>query len=225
MFKIQKYSINEHGESVQHLLDNYMIPIYLKRMGLTTDQRMDYVEMEEILDPKGAYNQKFEPHSLVVCDGDGKVIACQLSYCVNTDEVLQAMDTFRSTMNDPNSKFNQLVEGSKLLMYLRHQLDVGNDIIDLLKKFPNTKQFLYLESSIVEPSWRKRNINAALRQNFLLASVNEMVIVEGMMKKEVWDRQADNEHYEMGTRLYKCYITYDNYACSVYVKPPLKANL
>ena len=194
-------------------------------MGLTNGQRMEYAEMEDILDPKGAYNKKFEPHSLVVVDRDGKVIGCQLSYCVYRDELFKDMDEFRSAMNDSSSKINQLEERSALSMYLKHRLDVGNDIVDLLEKFPNTEKFLYLESSIVEPSWRKQNINAALRQNFLLASANELVIVEGMMKKEVWDRQPDNEHYEMGTRLYKCYTTYDNYACSVYVKSPLKAKL
>ena len=45
---------------MQNLLDKYIIPTYMKRMGLKPEQQMEYAKFEPTLDPKGAYHKKLE---------------------------------------------------------------------------------------------------------------------------------------------------------------------
>ena len=51
MYKIIKYNVKRHAEGMQKLLDKYIIPIYLKRMGLKTEQQLEYAKFESVLDP------------------------------------------------------------------------------------------------------------------------------------------------------------------------------
>eukprot|EP00111_Clytia_hemisphaerica_P001238 TCONS_00003517-protein len=87
--EIVEYNIEKHSREVQKLLDEYLVPTYYKRMGITQDERLKYAEVEDILHPNLAKDSKFEKFSVVVLDESGKVVGLGLSYLVTKQQYLE----------------------------------------------------------------------------------------------------------------------------------------
>ena len=89
MIKIGRYSIQKHGSDVHNMLMRYIVPTYVKRLGLgnESDEKVaEYSKYESVLDPIGAYDTKFEDTSLVVLNEKEQVQGAMLSYFVKINK-------------------------------------------------------------------------------------------------------------------------------------------
>ena len=219
MYNIARYQISKHGKEVQNLLDKYMIPVYLKRMGLTAEQQKDHVEIEYILDPKGAYNPNLDGLSLVVLDENQKVRACQTNYYMNIKTSKQELAEYKQFLASCD-----IDKQSKLWKYLEQRNDFFDDYIksiDNLLMKTSIDRFLCIESTIIDPKWRGRGLAEILhKKSAYEVAHNEMAILEGMMPKRFWERNLKYHIDYCGFTLFSEGIAYDDYACPAWYKLP-----
>ena len=216
MYKIIRYNINKHGKQMQNLLDKYIIPTYIKRMGLTPDQQSEYAEFEPVLDPKSAFHKRLKDHSLVAVNGDGKLIGCQTNYFLHKKEVIEEVKNLKKMINISSSD-----EEGLLAEYCRHRLRITNETVQLLRSYPTVSKAFYLESTILIPSWRGQNISAELHsQSLNIVGPEAFVLLEGMMPNEKYD-EGINIRSDIGFIKYYADFTKDGFACPIYYRPPL----
>ena len=84
--EIVEYDIEKHSDEVQKLLNEYLVPTYCKRLGITQNERLKYAEVEDILHPNLAKDPKFEKFSLVALDESGEVVGLSLNYMVTKQQ-------------------------------------------------------------------------------------------------------------------------------------------
>ena len=215
MYKIIRYNVNQHGKQMQNLLDKYIIPTYIKRMGLTPDQQLKYVECEPALDPNGAFDRKLEEHSLVVVDNTS-VIGCQTNYFLSSKMI-----------SDEQERFQEIVDCKKygiLHEYCKHRVKMMTEIAKLIVKHPvNEEGAFYIESTIAHPDWRNQNISRNLHSKSVdNAGHKELVIMEGMMPKHLYENSKSwRKPFQIGFKLHSIEFTYDDYACPLWYRPPL----
>lgn len=214
MYNIIKYNVKQHGKEMQNLLDKYIIPTYMKRMGLKPEQQMEYAEFESVLDPKSAYHKRLEDHSLVALDNDGKLIGCQTNYFIPLKEALEDIKELKRMLASRTSLEDPFTE------YCRHRLRIGNEFLQLLRNYPTVEKAFYLESTIVEPSWRGQNISADLHEESLnVAGPEAFVLLEGMMPIEKYLEGVNRRN--IGCMLHTTDFTKDGFACPIFYRPPL----
>ena len=73
--------------------------------------------------------------------------------------------------------------------YCKHRVKVMSEFTKLVAKYSvNKKGAFYIESTIAHPDWKKQNISLSLHSKSIdIAGHKELVILEGMMPKHVWD--------------------------------------
>ena len=78
----------KHIPDVKELFDKYLVPIYLKRMGITKEEiTNEIIEMEDILDPNVTSDERYQECSVVcVNKSNNKVVACCMNYFLNESE-------------------------------------------------------------------------------------------------------------------------------------------
>ena len=59
------HKIQNHGKEVQRLVNKYLIPSYISRLGIKPEEREFYAKVEDVLDTQSAFNPKFETNSYV----------------------------------------------------------------------------------------------------------------------------------------------------------------
>ena len=118
MYKIIRYNVKQRGEQVQNLLDRYMIPTYLKRMGLKPEQKLEYLHCEPALDPNDTYDRKLEDYSLVVIENDSNnnVIGCQTNYFLSRTMISEKLKGFQEIIDRK--------EDDMLHEYCKHRVKV-----------------------------------------------------------------------------------------------------
>ena len=213
MFQIIRYNIKDHAKEVQSLLEKYIVPTYLRRMGLTPEERMEYVDFKPVLDPKGAFNKKFEPNSLVAVDNDGKMIGCQTSFYMDTysylEDLNKMIEHFAHKQNDC------LQSNFKDLLIEAHEYN------KVVEKFPGTDRIVFLESTIVDPQWRKQMISTELHKESLnILDDGELVLLEGMMPTRVNVDKDVQKHLRIGFKLHATLFKYDGYGGPILYRPP-----
>ena len=115
-------------------------------------------------------------------------------------------------------------ERGMLREYCKHRVKMWSGIVNIIDRYPDTDRALYIESSIVDPRWRGKSISKKLHKESLkIAGHKELVIFEGMMPKHFWgiSRTTTVNHLKMGFELELVDVTYDDYACPLYFRPPL----
>ena len=69
---------------MQGLVDKYLIPSYISRLGIKPEEREFYAKVKDVLDTQSAFNPKFETNSYVSIDQkSGKIVGCILCYKEN----------------------------------------------------------------------------------------------------------------------------------------------
>ena len=218
MYNILRYNVKQHAKGMQNLLDKYIMPIHLKRMNLKPEQRLEYAEFEPILDPRGAYNKKFEDYSLAVVNESGILIGCQTNFIFTKESMLGNIKALQNVLDRKE-------DGSMLRQYCQHRLRIWFDFMKIYDKYPNIERVFYLESTIIEPAWRRHGISVDLHRKSLdLVSACELVFLDGRMPTKVWGsdtcKARMEERYEMGFKLHSDEITYDGNVCPLFYKPP-----
>ena len=214
MYKIIKYNIKQHGKQMQNLLDKYIIPTYMKRMGLKPEQQMEYAEFEPALDPKGAYHKRLENHSLVAVDDDGKLIGCQTNFFLQKREILEETKKLEEMVTSRRKLEDLFTE------YCRHRLKIENKILQLLSGYPTIEKVFYLESTILEPSWRRQNLSAELHfQSLNVAGPEAFILIEGMMPLKKYLEGINRR--DIGYIMHSVDFTKDGFACPIFYRPPL----
>eukprot|EP00111_Clytia_hemisphaerica_P001235 TCONS_00003513-protein len=219
MYNIVRYQISKHGKEVQNLLDKYMIPVYLKRMGLTAEQQKDHASIEYILDPKGAYNSNLDGLSLVVLDENETVRACQTNYYIDVEKCKRELTEFKQWLASCD-----IDRQSKLWGYLEQRNEFFDDYTKLMDKLTqrmDIARFLCIESTIIDPKWRGRGLASILhKKSAYEVAHNEMAILEGMMPNKYWQRRMEYHKNYCGFTLFSKSVAYDDYACPAWYKLP-----
>jgi len=222
--KIIPYNIQEHGEQVQDLVNKYLIPTYLKRMGLHADELTDkYYLAEEILHPRGAMDEKFvEGLSFVAVDKSNRVLGCHLSYYVTKDQFnSHFVENNYKVMKDKSYK-------ESVRKYCQHCYFIWRDCLHLYDSY-HMEKLLYLESVILHPDIRGRGTDLKLEFSSIRAC-NERhgILVDGMwpimkLLEVLPDFLADGvvgDVKDLGFILLERTISYDGYVVPVFFKPP-----
>ena len=238
MIKIVRYNIQKHGSEVQNLLKRYIVPTYMKRMGLETEQQMaEYHEYESVLDPVGAYDTKFEAGSLVAVNGQGEIKGTMLSYFIKVSELeesIESFEEFSKKLETDEHQDKDLNDSSKgkcggrllqndcndsLAKYLAHRWDIDKSIHGLTKRF-NVDRLLYIESTIVDPELRNRGIAETFAVETAHLGKEELVVSEGMVKKDIWERAGFGEKGYLGFTTHQVHISYDGLYCPLlFIEP------
>jgi hypothetical protein len=215
--EIVRYCIQKHGEQVQHLLNEYLIPISLKRMGLRADEVTErHYHVEDVLEPRGAFDIRFEGFSFVAIDGSSRVVGCQLNYFVDEkdfddvfvkhNKILMSDESFRESVRK----------------YCQHRYAVSLEIFNIYRRF-NVKRLLYLETTCVHPDNRGANLFPLFIQASLDATL-EGVLIEGQWSIKSFMR--NNQSLDVigdilpnGLIALKRILSYDRYVIPIYFRP------
>ena len=213
----KKYNIQKHGKEVQRLVDNYLVPTYISRLGIKPEEREFYATVEDVLDTQSAFNSKFEKHSYVGIDEkSGKVIGCALSYIVTKDFIKEYfIDTNKKIGSDDRYP-------ESIRKYARHRYVVSHDLIRLFDDH-NIKDMIYYESTIIHPDYRGAALNTEIFKKVKDGRERYGILCEGMVPRsqqhalglvpgDVWN--------QMGSELVKCLYSYDGYVIPVWFIPP-----
>eukprot|EP00111_Clytia_hemisphaerica_P016809 TCONS_00049855-protein len=147
---------SSHIKEVQDLYEEFLIPTYVKRLGLTGLGHPNFHEAEfaeEIVNSDNLNDEKYLGVSVVVYDGD-KMIACSMNYLV--DEELfnkEFVDYNRRLMNDYSLKPN-------LRKYIQHLYEVWQGH-NFFSKY-ELEKVLYQETIIVNPKYRHHGLSGFL---------------------------------------------------------------
>ena len=126
---------------------------------------------------------------------------------------------------DGIQKIVDLEEGGMLFEYYKHRLSMGYKYAKLFELYPNVKRAFSIESTIVDPSWRKQNIALHLHKESLnVTGPSQSVLLEGMMPKQLWNdglfNKLNNNRSQIGFKLYTTEFTNDDFACPLWCRPP-----
>ena len=217
MFKVMRYSIKKHAKGFQSLFNQHMIPLRLKRMGLTPDQQLQYIDIEPVLDPNAAYDKKHEDFSIVFEDNEnGNLIGCQTNYLFPKQMIYEDIKGLQKIVGQN--------EGGLIHEYCKYRLKMCTDIANIIETYPRIDKVFYMKSTIVDPKWRGKLITSKLHEESLkVAGPKELVILKGRMPKERWgiSTKSTVDHLKMGFEVALVNLTYDDYACPIFVRPPL----
>ena len=222
---IVPYNVQKHGEQVQDLMNKYLIPTYLKRMGLRVGEVTDkYYLAEDVLHPQAAMNTKFEEgFSFVAVDKSYRVLGCHLCYHVTKKQFKSDfVDSNYEIMNDDSYK-------ESVRKYCQHRYAVCRDWPDLYDTY-GMEKILYMESVILHPDIRGGHTHHKLELSSVVAcDERHGILVEGMwpVKKflevhpesSVGQVLGDVEEHT-GFVLIERNLSYDGYVTPVYFRPP-----
>ena len=237
MVKIARYSIKEHGKKVHNMLMRYIVPAYLKRLGLENESNQivaKYSKYESVLDPMGAYEPKFEDTSLVVLNDKEEVKGTMLSYFVKTTELEESIQLFKDFVATNKASDGDSTRGDQigcgilnspsmhnnaLTNYIAHRCEMETSIHSIAKLF-EVDRLLYIESTIVDPELRHRGIAETLSVETAHLGKEELVISEGMVKKEIWDSAGYANDGYLGFTTLEVQISYDGLYCPILFTEP-----
>lgn len=223
MFKILRYNIKDHAKGMQNLLDKYIVPNYLKRMGLSPENQLAFVDYEPVLDPIAAYDKKLEPHSLVAVDNDGKMIGCQTNFYMDTNSYLE--DEFKLDIQSDSNQLRDIIDSISNKASDTHKWfeDVSKTAIQLNDIFETyrTEKFVVMESTVVDMNWRKHDIAFDLHKESLnVLNENELIILEGMVPGFVSLEKTIQRQINIGFRFHSTLFKNDGYAGPIFYRPP-----
>uniref|UniRef100_A0A7M5XI32 Uncharacterized protein n=1 Tax=Clytia hemisphaerica TaxID=252671 RepID=A0A7M5XI32_9CNID len=187
-FQIAPYEIQKHAAQVQELYDRYLIPTYLKRLGIGEDERTQYSDIEDVLDVNAAYNEKFEGFSFVVIDSSGQVKGVQLSYMFGKDDCENAFPELNRKVVEENK------HKESIMKYCQHRYEVCKILYDLYERY-GFERAIYLESTVLHPDVRGKGINQRLTDH-LTSHTDEVIFVEGQIPVDVYIK-----HYGLNATL------------------------
>ena len=219
------YNIEKHGEQVQLLLDKYLKPTYLDRMGLRADEVTEKDCLaEDILDSRGVFAKKFEGCSFVVVNKWSRVLGCQLNYYVKKEQ-------FKSDFVDSNFKImNDYSYKESVRKYCQHRYALCRNWLPLFRTF-NMRKLLYLETVLFHPDIR------GLKDNKLMLEIVKRIHAVcdkdcGVLLEMMWPLDkfikynplessmvvgdVDGDGYVLIERT----ISYDKFVIPVLFKPP-----
>eukprot|EP00111_Clytia_hemisphaerica_P014855 TCONS_00043757-protein len=219
--EIVEYNIEKHSGEVQKILDEHLIPIYLKRMEITQDERLKYAHIENVLHPNLAKNPKFENFSMVTLDEAGKVVGLGLSYMVTKQDFQETfIDLNLRVVNDSSYK-------ESIRKYCQHRYAVCYPLARFFDEY-NIDQMVYTEDAVVLPQYRGRGINNNMYELMMAEFghkhaffAEEMmpvqnIVTSGGLKHELdvigtWDSD--------GWLCIDRQLSYDGYLCPLFFKP------
>ena len=222
--EIVEYDIENHSDEVQKLLDEYLLPTYYKRLGITQNERLKYAEIEDILHPNLAKDPKFNKFSLVAIDeNSGKVVALGLSYLATKENFREDfVDLNKRISNDPN--YSQ-----EIRKYCQHRYAVCHPILEFYDRFGLDK-LIYLEDTVVARKYRGLGVHIVMTNLLTEKFGNEYgFLSEGMIPVEkllTAEKFIDLEWNVIGTWRAEGWYTvnrqlsYDGYVCPVNIFPP-----
>ena len=224
MIKIGRYSIQKHGSDVHNMLMRYIVPTYVKRLGLgnESDEKVaEYSKYESVLDPIGAYDTKFEDTSLVVLNEKEQVQGAMLSYFVKINKQEESIKLFKDfvTENRRTDQGEDVSTNDALINYIAHRCDMEISITNLAKRF-NVDRLLYIESTIIDPTLRRRGIAETLSVETAHLGKEELVISEGMVKKEIWEKAGYGTKGYLGFTTLEVQMSYDGLYCPILFTEP-----
>ena len=114
-------------------MDEYLLPTYYKRLGITQNERLKYSEIEDVLHPYLAKDSKFEKFSFVALDESGNVIGLSLSYMVTKQQFQEDfLDVNLRIVKDSNYK-------ESIRKYCQHRNAVCNPLTKFTTSINLTK--------------------------------------------------------------------------------------
>ena len=215
----KRYKIQKHGKEVQGLVDKYLIPSYISRLGIKPEEREFYAKVEDVLDTQSAFNPKFEANSYVSIDQEsGRIIGCALSYIVTRD-------FYKNNFVDINKKIGSDESYPEhIRKYARHRYVVCHDLIQLFDDH-NVKDMIYYESTIIHPGYRGSALNLDLLSKVDSGRGRYGILFEGMIppgksQHGIGLVPGDYNWKPIGCKLLKCLYSYDGYVIPVWFIPP-----
>ena len=216
--KVIKYNIQKHGTDVQKLLDKYLVPTYISRMGIKPEERELYAEIEDVLESQSAFNPKFEVGSTVAVDvKSGKIVGCCLCY-------LSTKQFFKNNFIDINKNVGSDNKYPECIRkYTRHRHVVCHDLIRLYDDY-KIDELIYLESTVIHPKYRGAGLNNVLFKNVLMTLGGKYgILCEGMIPTVSQHPSGivpGDVSESDGSVLVKSLYSYDGYAIPVWFIPP-----
>uniref|UniRef100_A0A7M5X0N6 Uncharacterized protein n=1 Tax=Clytia hemisphaerica TaxID=252671 RepID=A0A7M5X0N6_9CNID len=223
--EIVVYNIEKHSGEVQKLLDEYLVPTYYKRMGITQDERLKYAHIEDILHPNLAKDPKFNKFSLVAVEKDsGEVVALGLSYLITKQEFQEDfVDLNKRISNDQNYS-------PEIRKYCQHRYAVCHPILEYYDKF-GIDELIYLEDVVTTRKYRGLGVHVAIMGVAFEKFGHEYgFLSEGMVpvEKFITEKKFQNHEWSpIGTwvsdrwYLVNKQFSYDGYICPVFISGPV----
>lgn len=156
MLEIVRYG-KKHIPSVKKLYDRYLIPQYLRHMGITKDEvTKEIIELEWMLHPDVTAAKYYEPYSVVCIDKsrENKVIGCSMAYTLDEQQYyegfLEKSKQYLNLKNQPESVRD----------YAKNLINSYGDL-NLFEKY-NAKKIFYWESVAISPFYRQQNVGSKM---------------------------------------------------------------
>ena len=222
---IVPYNIKKHSTQVKFLIEKYLVPMYLNRMGITEKERSKYLTIEDCLDPESATNPKFENVSYVAIESSGRVVACYMNYFLS-EQNLQS-----DLIDHPKAGMFDHHNPAKLRQFSEHRYEVCHDMVNLYKQY-NQEILFYMETGIVIPEYRRLGITKLLTNKACKRFGQDYGILWEGMKLVDNDKKCPglqpSDEANLGLHLFgvdgflplKRVLSYDNYVVDVLFRPP-----
>ena len=217
---ISRYNIKQHGKQVQALMEKYLIPTYLKRLGIKESERSNYIDVEDCLDPKSVENPKFEDVSYVAVEEKGRIVACGMNYFITkSDFQLNFIDYVKQGAENMDSP-------ASLRHFAEHRYEVCHDLVNLFDEY-NLEKLFYIESGIVVPEYRRKKLTMELFSKACHRFGEEHGILwEGMLRNQLVESGEVNPELRIpgidGFISLKKILSHDDYFVNVAFRPPKK---
>ena len=153
-FRFASYNVQKHAKQARKLIDHYLLPTYYQRMGIKAEESSKYIDVEDILDPQSIMDPRYEQTSKVAFNQSGDMVGLHLSYFVDKPSwQKEFIDASREYFEDKSLK-------ESVRKYCKHRYEVCEGLDDLYDRY-QVEKFIYFESTIVHPDYRRMGISLA----------------------------------------------------------------
>ena len=220
--RVTNYKIADHAKGAQKLIDRYLIPFYLERMGIKAEDRVKYSHIEDVLDPNRILDPAFEFASYVALNGKGEVVGCYLNYKVTRSrflkEWLENDKRYASDSNLPKSVRD----------YCQHSYSLFDGLERAIFDQYNLDEIIYCESFVTDPKYRGHHLaDLSKEMNEKDHGVKYHFLVDSTLPIDLYMSKKNNvlflspvgsvnEDYELIRRLF----TYDKHVVLVEFSTP-----
>lgn len=184
MLEYMKFE-KKHIPAVKELFDKYLIPNYLRRMGITKEELTDdIIKFETILDPEVTSEKYYQQYSMVCVDRNlnDKVVGCYMCYPLDEAE-------YNESLVDSAKRYLLLKNQPESVRSYAKALIRSNEGLNIFQEY-NLKKILYIETVIIDATYRGNEIiknffhlsrDRALKDNNISA-----ILSETQIPPEVW---------------------------------------
>ena len=218
---ITKYKVAEHYEGAQKLIDRYLMPFYLGRMGVKDEDRAKYLHIEPILNPSRIKDSAFEFASYVALDSNGRVIGCYINY-VLTKPVFQGWGEYdKGFANDSSLP-------KSIRNYCQHAYALFDGLERKIFDQHNINEVIYCESVITAPEFRGHHLGDLVEEiykkehgskyHFLFDSTMPIELYMSKINRASFSIPVGSVHDDY--TLIKKALTYDQYVVLIKLSKP-----